>query len=120
MRDNDVKYLPAFDEVLESGGGKVKRNTPASPNLRAHVERCIQTMKLECLDGFVIVAERHLDFVCKVWSCHYNEERPHSARSYLPPGWEKPPEPTGAIRPGDVVCESRLGGLSQSYSRRAA
>ncbi len=50
-----------------------------SPNLRAHVERFIQTLKCECLNRFVIVAEKHLDYVCRVWSRHYNEERPHSS-----------------------------------------
>jgi putative transposase len=61
MRDNDVKFTAQFDAVIESSGAKTKRNTPASPNLRAHVERFIQTLKVECLDRFVIVAERHLN-----------------------------------------------------------
>jgi len=120
LRDNDTKFTQQFDEVLRGGGATIKRNTPLSPNLRAHVERCIQTMKVELLDKFVIVAERHLNYVCQVWSRHYNDERPHSARSHLPPGWDEPAQPTGTIRPGDVVCESRLGGLINSYSRRAA
>ncbi len=38
MRDNDGKYPAQFDEVLKSGGASIKRNTPWSPNLRAHVE----------------------------------------------------------------------------------
>ena len=61
MRDNDRKYTATFDEVFTSSGAKVKRNTPQSPNLRAHVERFIQTQKVECLNKFVIVAERHLN-----------------------------------------------------------
>jgi hypothetical protein len=56
MRDNDGKYPAQFDEVLKSGGAKIKRNTPWSPNLRAHVERVIQTLKQEVLDHFVVVA----------------------------------------------------------------
>ena len=28
MRDNDVKYNSQFDDLLRSGGAKVKRNTP--------------------------------------------------------------------------------------------
>jgi hypothetical protein len=35
----------------------VKRNPPLSPDLRANVEQFIQTLKLECLLKFVIVAE---------------------------------------------------------------
>ena len=120
MRDNDTKFTSQFDEVIKSSGSEVKRNTPVSPNLRAHVERFIQSLKVECLDRFVIVAERHLNYINREWRLHYNRERPHEARGHLPPGMEKPPEATETIRNKDVVCSSRLGGLLNSYSRRAA
>lgn len=120
MRDNDTKFSAQFDAVLESGGADVKRNTPLSPNLRAHVERFIQTLKFECLNRFVIVSERHLDYISRVWSRHYNEERPHSAREHLPPESQAPPEAATVIRVSDIVCTSRLGGVINSYSRRAA
>ena len=120
MRDNDAKYLAQFDEVLKSNGAIVKRNTPLSPNLRAHVERFIQTLKFECLNKFVIVAEKHLDHICRVWSRHYNEERPHSSRDLLPPDFTAPPEEVTSIRVNDIVCTTKLGGVIRSYSRRAA
>ncbi len=50
MQDNDAKFSAQFDEVLKSSGATVKRNTPLSPNLRAHMERFIQTLKFECLN----------------------------------------------------------------------
>jgi hypothetical protein len=96
------------------------RNTPRSPNLRTHVERFIQTLKVECLDKFVIVAERHLNYVCREWRLYYNRERPHEARGHLPPGWIEPPPMSESIQQRDVACESRLGGLLSSYWRRAA
>jgi hypothetical protein len=74
------------------------------------VERFIQSLKSEVLDKFVIVAER----------LHYKRERPHEARGHLPPGMETSPEANDAIRPNEVVRSSRLGGLLNSYSRRAA
>lgn len=120
MRDNDTKFTGQFDEVLKSSGAAVQRNAPLSPNLRAHVERFIQTMKVECLDKFMIVAERHLNHVCREWRLHYNRERPHEARGHLPPAWERAPEAHETVRPNDVVCSSRLGGLLKSYGRRAA
>lgn len=120
MRDNDTKFTAQFDQVFETSGAKIKRNTPLSPNLRAHVERFIQSLKFECLDKFVIVAQRHLNHVCREWSLHYNAERPHEFRDHLPPACEKPPEPSETIRARDVVCTTRLGGLLKSYSRRAA
>jgi putative transposase len=120
MRDNDTKFTAQFDAVIESSGAKIKRTVPLSPNLWAHVERFIQSLKFEVLDKFVIVAERHLNYVCPEWRLHYNRERPHEARGHLPPGFEKPPETTETIRTNDIVCTSRLGGLLNSYSRRAA
>lgn len=120
MRDNDTKFTSEFDQVIEGAGAQVKRNTPRSPNLRAHVERFIQSLKHECLNKFVIVAQRHLNHICREWSAHYNTERPHEFRDHLPPACEQPPEPIEFIRTSDVVCKTRLGGLLNSYSRRAA
>ena len=120
MRDNDTKFSRQFDAVFEGSGAKIKRNTPLSPNLRAHVERFIQTLKVGCLDRFVIVAPRHLDYVCREFALHYNRERPHEARDHLPPACESPPETVETIRSGDVVCTTRLGGVLRLYSRRAA
>jgi hypothetical protein len=58
IRDNDTKLTSQLGAAIESKGAKIKRNTPMSPNLRAHVERCIQSLKQECLGKFVIAAER--------------------------------------------------------------
>ncbi len=96
------------------------RTVPLSPNLRAHVERFIQSLRQECLDKFVIVAERHLNYVNREWRLHYNRERPYEARDHLPPGLEKPPETAKTLQLNEVVGSSGLGGLLNSYSRRAA
>lgn len=120
LRDNDGKYTTQYDDVFESNGSEVVKTTPMSPNLRAHVERIIQTLKFECLDKFVIVSERHLNVINGHFQAWYNFERPHSSRDFLPPATESPPEPNETIRLNDVVCETRLGGVLKSYSRRAA
>ncbi|MEW4490882.1 integrase core domain-containing protein [Thalassoglobus sp. JC818] len=120
MRDNDAKYTAPFDAVFESSGARIKRNTPLSPNLRAHVERFIQTPQVECLNKFVIVAQRHLNYVCRQFEAWYNTERPHEACGHLPPAMETEPEERTTIRRGDVICNTRLGGALKSYARRAA
>ena len=61
LRDNDTKFTAQFDAAIELTGAKINRNTPVSPNLRAHVERFIQSLKQECLNKFVIVGERRLN-----------------------------------------------------------
>ncbi|MBX3444917.1 MAG: DDE-type integrase/transposase/recombinase [Planctomyces sp.] len=134
MRDNDGKYTAEFDQPFEQSGASIKRNTPASPNLRAHVERFIQTLQVECLDKFVVVSRRHLNHLGREFQTHYNRERPHTARGHLPPDWGS--EPAAApglavatdlprsvpppLRPGDVLCTTRLGGTLKHYQRRAA
>jgi putative transposase len=120
MRDNDAKFSGQFDEVFKTSGVQIKRTVPMSPNLRAHVERFIQTLKLECLNKFVIVSERHLNYICRFWSRHYNEERPHSSRNHLPPDFTTSPQEATTVRLSDIVCTSKLGGVIHSYSRRAA
>ncbi len=80
----------------------------------------IQTLKQEVLDHFVIVAERHLNYLIREATAWYNKERPHSARDHLPPACEKPPGPETTLKMSEVVCTTRLGGLLKSYSRRAA
>jgi hypothetical protein len=83
-----------------------------SSNLRAHVERFVQIRKPECLDKFVIVAERRLNYV--------NRERPYEADRHLPPALKKPPEAKETIRLNDVVNSTRMGGLLKHYQRQAA
>ncbi|MCA9110958.1 MAG: integrase core domain-containing protein, partial [Planctomycetaceae bacterium] len=120
MRDNDTKFSAQFDEVFKTSGVQIKRTVPLSPNLRAHVERFIQSLKVECLDKFMIVAERHLNHVCREWRRHYNSDRPHSAKNHLPPDFAESPDQTTDITSRDIVCTTRLGGLLKSYMRRAA
>ena len=91
-----------------------------SPNLQAHVERVIQTIQHEALDGLVAFSERHLDSINRSLANWYNTERPHSARDHLPPSWDLPPEPNNRVSPNEIVCTTRLGGLLKSYARRAA
>ena len=75
--DHDTKFTSRFDEVFEADGATVKRVGPVAPNLNAHAERFVQTLKQECLDHFVILGERHLRHTTKEFLAHYNAERPH-------------------------------------------
>lgn len=56
----------------------------------AHVERFVQTPKVQCLGMFVIVSERHLNYVCREWRLHCNQERWREARDDLPPDFTIP------------------------------
>lgn len=84
------------------------------------MERFIQSLRVEYLDRFVIVAKKHENYIFQEWRLHYNRERPHEARGQLPPSLETAPVAAETIRIKDVIFSSRLSGLLNSCSRRAA
>ena len=118
-RDNDTKYVDHFDAVFKSSGCKVKRITPLSPNLQAHVERVIQTIKHEVLNALCIVSNRHMDHILQTAMHWYNERRGHSARNHLPPVRDGDPPIQISFPNTKIVCDSELGGLLKSYRRVA-
>lgn len=104
---------PVADDMVPSG----KRPQPAGARRAVYSTRL---PRKAYADKFVIVAERHLNHINRKWRLHYNPERPYEARSHLPPGMETPPTANETVRLNDFVYSSRLGGLLNSYSRRAA
>ena len=118
-RDNDTKYVTAFDAVFTSMDCKVKRTTPMSPNLQAHIERAIQTIKHEVLNAFCIVSDSHLDYLLKVTQDWYNHRRGHSARDHLPPIRDSDSPPTIDFSKQKLVCVEELGGHLKSYRAAA-
>ena len=118
-RDNDAKYTKSFDTVFESTKCKVKRITPASPNLQAHIERVIQTLKHEVLNGFVVVTNQQLNKILSVGANWYNNRRGHSARGNLPPIRETDSPPTIDLKTTKIECHKELGGLLKSYRAAA-
>jgi len=118
-RDNDTKYVGAFDEVFKSMGCAVKRATPMSPNLQVHIERVIQTIKHEVLNAFCIVSNSHLDHLLRATENWYNHRRGHSARDNLPPIRESDSPPTIDFSKQKLVCTEELGGHLKSYRAAA-
>lgn len=118
--DNDTKFTAGFASLLKSSRITVMRTAIAAPNQNAFVERVIQTLQHECLDHFVIVGQRHANLLVRKFVGWYHRDRPHQGleNSPLSPSlaiaeWQQP-------RLNDVVCTSQLGGLLNSYHRRAA
>ena len=118
-RGNDTKYVDNFDAVFKAVDCQVKRITPLSPNLQAHVERVIQTIKHEVLNAFCIVSNRHMDHILRTAQDWYNHRRGHSARDHLPPVRDSDPALLVAIPEGKIVCDLELGGHLKSYRRVA-
>ena len=42
------------------------------PNLRAHVERFVRTIKYECLNHYIVFGKRHLNFLVSEFIVYYD------------------------------------------------
>jgi putative transposase len=118
----DAKFPRAFDALLESDGIKVIHTPMRAPNANAHMERCVGTVRRECLDRLVIIGRRQLQHVLRVYVTHYNGERPHRALDLKPPASTiRPPNPAAATpHPLQVNRRDLLGGLIHEYELAAA
>lgn len=119
QRDQDTKYTTAFDNVFQSTGCAIKVTPVRSPNLQAHVERVIQTLKHEVLNAFCVVSEKHLDHLLRVAQGWYNHRRGHSAREHLPPARGDGEPSVVDLRKRKLECVEELGGHLKSYRAAA-
>ena len=56
-----------------------------SPCANAIVERVIGTLRRQCLDQMIVLAERHLLSVLREFVTYYNQERPHRTLRFRRP-----------------------------------
>jgi hypothetical protein len=86
---------------------------PAAAHLNDHSTPRQSITRIE----FSARTRRHLETVLRVYTHHYNRERPHRGLALLPP------DPTTAEAPlshGEIKRRDRLGGLIHEYHRAAA
>ncbi len=73
----DTKFCKKFLKTLRSGGLKTIKIPPRSPNMNAHCERFIGSIKRECLDRFLVFGENHLRHILTEYLDYYDYLRPH-------------------------------------------
>ncbi len=83
-------------------------------------EQFIQTIKYECLFRFILFGERHLDSVVSELGHYYNPRRSHTERGHLPPIRKRAPKVVRRLSREKVEIRSYVGGLVQSFERKAA
>jgi len=117
IHDRDSKFSGTFDEVFRSEGITVIHTPIRAPQANAYAERFVRTVRAECLDWLLIIGRRHLETVLRIYTAHYNRERPHRGLALLSPDSTKadPPPSDGEVKRCD-----RLGGLIHEYHRAAA
>jgi putative transposase len=86
LHDRDSKFSHAFDEVFRSEGIRIIRTPIRAPNANAYAERWVGTLSRECLDRILIINRRHLEYVLRLYTTHYNQHRPRRSLSLQPPG----------------------------------
>jgi hypothetical protein len=59
--------------------------------MNAHCERIIQTLRHELCDHVLILNEVHARQLLTTYRRHYNDHRPHQARSQRPPNTQQQP-----------------------------
>ena len=113
IHDRDSKFCLSFREILKAAGVKPIRLPPKSPNLNAHAERWVRSVKDECLSRLVLFGEESLPRALKEYVEHYHSERNHQGMEnrILFPDPDSPPVQIDS----PVLCRQRLGGLLKFY-----
>ena len=114
LHDQDTKFTRSFRAILVSGRVEPLALPPRSPNLNAHAERWVRSVKEECLSKVILFGERSLRRALSDYVEHFHAERNHQARATCCgfPGLR--------IAIGRGRCRERLGGLLRYYHQEAA
>jgi putative transposase len=119
-REGEKKYLIHDNsgelacQDYESLGIVSVPTSPESPNMNAHAERFIGSIRREALDSFIIVNYSQLYSIVKEYIEYYNTVRPHQGIEQEVPCSYVPQTS------GTVVNKSFLSGLWHHYYRETA
>jgi hypothetical protein len=118
IHDRDAKFTDSFRAIVKSSHVEPLKLPARSPNLNAHAERWIRSVKEECLSKLILFGEASLRRALGEYLTHFHHERNHQGKGnvVLFP-LNRQPAP-GSDRP--VCCRERLGGLFKYYHREAA
>jgi hypothetical protein len=116
LMDRDTKFCESFRGLLDDEGIEPVRLPAKSPNLNAHLERFMRSIKSECLNRMIFFGENSLRRAVREYLSHFHRERNHQGleNKIINPGKE-----VGQIA-GKSECRERLGGILRYYYRDAA
>jgi len=115
IHDRDTKFTVQFDRILRDAGVKPIRLPPQSPNLNAHAERFVRSIKEEALNHLILFNERALRYTLNSYLAHYHQERNHQAID------NQLIEPIAGVTDlkAPIKRRDRLDGLLSYYYREA-
>lgn len=115
IHDRDPLFTKDFRRTLKRSGVCPVKLPSRSPNLDAHAERFVRSIKSECLAQIIPLGERHPRRALREYAEHYHRERNHQGIGNR----LIDPNPNLACREGAVVRRKRLGGVLSYYERAA-
>ena len=116
LHDRDTKYTRSFRAIIDSGHVKTLAIPARSPNLNAHAERWVKSVKEECLSKLILFGERSLRRALTEYVAHFHAERNHQGKGNVLLFAQNFAKRGTA----SVQCRERLGGLLRYYDREAA
>src|ERR1700680_1649169 len=75
--DRDTKYSEQFRRLIRDAGTNVICLPQRSPNLNAHAERFVRSIKDECLNRMIFIGQASLRRAVAEYTDHYHRERNH-------------------------------------------
>ena len=118
IHDRDTKFTDSFRAIVKSGHVDPLKLPARSPNLNAHAERWVKSVKEESLSKLILFGEASLKRVLREYVTHFHQERNHQGKGNVLPFPLKQPSSPRSER--SVRCRERLGGLFKYYHREAA
>ena len=116
IHDRDPLFTAEFLNLLAGAGVESVKLPPRSPNLNAHAERFVRTIKESCLERLILFGEESLRTAIQNFIVHYHTERNHQGLSNR----LIDPEESHIGNTGVVQRRQRLGGMLNYYYRDAA
>jgi len=116
IHDRDPLFTDEFLRTLKDAGVESVKLPPRSPNLNAHAERFVRSIKECCLDRLMLFGESSLRTAVQNFVAHYHSERNHQ-------GLDNriiQPEKGHLTNTGAIHRRERLGGTLNYYYRAAA
>ncbi|MGA9058796.1 MAG: integrase core domain-containing protein [Terriglobia bacterium] len=89
---------------------------PRSPNLNAHAERFVRTIKESCMERRILFGEGSLRKALHEFVEDYHRERNQQGLG----NWLIIEDESGVGSTGPIQCRQRLGGMLNYYYREAA
>ena len=77
IHDRDPLFTDEFLRTLKDAGVESVKLPPRSPNLNAHAERFVRSIKESCLERLILFGQGSLRTAVQNFVTHYHSERNH-------------------------------------------